>query len=49
MINCGHCQKALPYISKIKEYFDEKDDVDFFVFYPMDLKEKLQNMRPKRT
>lgn len=42
MINCGPCQKAIPYVSKINDYFKGRDDVDFFVLYPMDSKEKLQ-------
>ena len=41
MINCGPCQKAVPYIGKINEYFDMRDDTDFYVLYPMDSKEKL--------
>lgn len=42
MINCGPCQKAVPYIGEINDYFSERDDIDFFVFYPMDSKDKLQ-------
>lgn len=42
MINCGPCQKAVPYIGKINEFFDVRDDIDFYVLYPMDSKEKLQ-------
>jgi len=41
MINCGPCQKAIPYVAKINDYFNGRDEIDFFVVYPMDLKEKL--------
>lgn len=41
MINCGPCQKAIPYVAKINDYYNKRDEIDFFVFYPMDLKEKL--------
>ncbi len=41
MINCGPCQQAIPYVAKINDYFNGRDEIDFFVVYPMDLKEKL--------
>lgn len=39
MINCGPCQKAVPYIGEINNYFNGIKDIDFFVLYPMDSKE----------
>ena len=42
MINCGPCQKAVPYIGEIDNYFNGINDVDFFILYPMDSKEKLK-------
>ncbi len=42
MINCGPCQRAVPYIEDIYENFKGNDFADFYVFYPMDLKEKLE-------
>lgn len=41
MVNCGPCQKAIPYVAKINDYFNGRDEIDFFVVYPMDLKKKL--------
>jgi len=41
MINCAPCQEALPYIDAMYKNYNLRDDVSFYVFYPIDSKEKL--------
>lgn len=42
MINCGPCQKAIPHATKLYNYYNATDDVEFVVFYPLDSKADLE-------
>lgn len=41
MINCGACRAALPYVEKIYKKYKNENNVNFFVLYPVDSKQKL--------
>lgn len=42
MINCGPCQVAIPYVDKMYNFYNKTENIDFFVFYPIDPKENLE-------
>lgn len=42
MINCVPCQQAIPHATKLYNYYNATDDVEFIVFYPVNSKADLE-------
>ncbi|MTK52381.1 redoxin family protein [Paludibacter sp.] len=42
MIRCGYCLQALPHVESVYNKLKSRQDVNFFVCYPLDSKEQLK-------